>query len=142
MYNYFLAARRGSVEISRFFRITSRSSPSLSTALFFPASAAPVIFLVPVTTFPSSRKLASTSVIPTTPFVTRRNSLYLQWNTIKEDLTEIYSKIRGTLLVDLEFCICIKNTDTSDTNTPTARIFIKRRYSTFYLTFIRRACSL
>ena len=111
--NYFLAARRRSIEISRLFRITSRSSSSLSTTLFFPTSATSAISFVPISTFPSSGKLASTPVIPTTSIVPSRDSLYLQWNTIKKNLAEIYGEIRCTLLVNLEFSICIKNTNTS-----------------------------
>ena len=126
--NYFLAARRRSIEISRLFRITSRSSSSLSTTLFFPTSATSAISFVPISTFPSSRKLASTPVIPTTSIVPSRDSLYLQWNTIKENLAEIYGEIRCTLLVNLEFSICIKNTNTSDTNPPTTRIFINQAH--------------
>ena len=114
--NYFLVARRRSIEISRLFRITSRSSSSLSTTLFFPTSATSAISFVPITTFPSSGKAASTSIIPTTSIIPSRDSLYLQWNTIKENLAEIYGEIRCTLLVNLEFSICIKNTNTSNTN--------------------------
>ena len=126
--NYFLVARRRSIEISRLFRITSRSSSSLSTTLFFPTSATSAISFVPITTFPSSGKAASTSIIPTTSIIPSRDSLYLQWNTIKENLAEIYGEIRCTLLVNLEFSICIKNTNTSNTNPPTTRLLINQAH--------------
>ena len=111
--NYFLVARRRSIEISRLFRITSRSSSSLTTTLFIPTSTTSAISFVPITTFPSSGNAASTSIIPTTSIIPSRDSLYLQWNTIKENLAEIYGEIRCTLLVNLEFSSCFKNTNTS-----------------------------